>query len=181
MDNENPYRIHVLECSLGQSASLLARSVNNIYNPNVITIERPLRSKKIFVDGNFILFQIWNVRGVGAKLGRSYYLNGYHGVIIIFDVTDENSYGYVEFYIKDISENTECDLDVILVGNLSGNNRVISKEMSEKMALENNMHYFDISIAENRGIDEAFSYLATKIHHNHIYKNNKANFQVLKK
>lgn len=181
MERKTVYKILVLGRAYNESGRLIMRYVDNCYISDEIWPGPEFRNKEIFVDGEFIKFQIWQVTGSCPRIGRSYYLRNLHGVIIIFDVTKEDAFQYAKYFLDDIKKNAECDLDVILIGNESDSDRIINKEEAEKFANDNNMHYFDISIRDNRGVDEAFTYLATQIHHHHIYKNTKANFPLNKK
>lgn len=181
MERKPVYKILVLGRAYNESGCLIMRYVDNLYMPGNFFSWSEFKNKEIFVDGKFIKFQIWQVIGSNPRVGRSYYLRNLQGVIIIFDVTKEDSFRYAKYYLNDIKQNAECDLDVILIGNESGPDRVITKEEAEKFANDNNLHYFDISIPDNRGVDESFTYLATQIHHHHVYKNTKANFPLKKK
>lgn len=181
MENKKIYKILVLGRAYYESSHLITRYVDNLYISENFWPGTDFRSKEIFVDGKFFKFQIWQVVGSSPRIGRSYYLRNLQGVIIIFDVTKEDSFEYAKYFLDDIKKNAECDLDVILIGDESGPDRAIIKEEAEKFANDNNMHYFDISIRDNRGVDEAFTYLATQIHHHYIYKNSKANFPLNKK
>ena len=91
MEKRTIYKILVLGRAYNESNRLIMRYVNNSYIPDQSWFASEFSTKEIFVDGNFIKFQIWQVTGSHPRIGRSYYLRKLQGVIIIFDVTKRYS------------------------------------------------------------------------------------------
>lgn len=164
MSNQNAYRIVVLGYSSIGYGALANRYVNNICEPGKI-VKEPWK-KEILVDGNNVFLEIYDVICTFCRFGRPFNYNDYQGIIIIFDVADKVSFLNVENYLNDIKTYAKNNLKVILVGDDCGSDRKISNEEAEKFACKHNIHYFDISIRDNKCIKDAFTYITTKIHHN---------------
>ncbi len=102
-----------------------------------------------------------------GTLTRNYY-NDTHGVVIVYDVTNETSLDHVIRWNNDATMFTPNAIRMLL-GNKAENNdtSVIKREEGEQFAEKNQ---FDVhataSSKTGRGIIEAFEALALKIHTN---------------
>ena len=70
------------------------------------------------------------------------------GALILYDISNQESFDRLEYWIKDIKENSISDDCVIyIIGNKCDNekNRVIPKEQGEEFAKENNFKFYEIS------------------------------------
>ena len=69
-----------------------------------------------------------------------------HGVVIVFDVTNENSFVNLKFWLESLKKNADPSICKIMCGNKTDKeDRVISREDAEKLANENEMKYYDVS------------------------------------
>ena len=79
-------------------------------------------------------------------------------LIIIYDVTNKESFDRINFWVKTINDNTDSDKKIsrIIVGNKIDleNERQIPKEEGEKMAEAYSLKYFETSAKENIGIND---------------------------
>ena len=87
------------------------------------------------------------------------------GIIIAFDVTAPESFSNVLSWISSIRENAAPGIPKILVGNKCDldEERVITKEMAEKVAAENDMNYHDVSAKTNTNIDLFMNEIMEKV------------------
>ena len=93
------------------------------------------------------------------SLTRSYYKNA-KGIILVFDLTNENSFLKLNKWINEISENTE-DVVIFLVGNKADlNDRKVDKIKAEKYAKERNIKYIETSAKEGTNILLLFEEIA---------------------
>ena len=72
--------------------------------------------------------------------------------MILYDITNQDSFDKLDFWINDIKNNSISDDCVIyIIGNKCDNevNRVIPKEKGEEFAKENNYKFYEISALEN--------------------------------
>ena len=93
------------------------------------------------------------------SMTRSYYKNA-KGIILVFDLTNENSFLKLNKWITEISENTE-DVVIILVGNKADlNDRKVDKKKAENFAKERDIKYIETSAKEGTNILLLFEELA---------------------
>lgn len=87
--------------------------------------------------------------------------------MIVFDVTSENSFDNISFWMKKVNENLEENKNaiIILIGNKIDliNDRKITKEEAEKVANEYNIKYFETSAKDDTGIKEAIKSIINDI------------------
>ena len=83
-------------------------------------------------------------------------LRNCHGVVLVFDVTNEESFEDLEIWIKKIKE-FEKPLTFLIMANKIDleNERVITKEKGEEFAKKYNFPYYEVSAKKNIGIKEA--------------------------
>ena len=96
---------------------------------------------------------------------KSYYKKS-DGLILIYDVTDENSFLKVEKWIKEIENNANKNIIVYLVGNKIDlvDMRVVEKEKAENVAKSFGKKYFEISAKLNINLRETVFSLVKEIH-----------------
>lgn len=65
-------------------------------------------------------------------------------MLIIFDITDEQSYKNTQYWFDELSEKGEERVQVILVGNKNDKEtqRAVKKEEAEQMARKHGVSYF---------------------------------------
>ena len=80
------------------------------------------------------------------------------GIIIVFDITNKESFDKIHYWVKQIKESTDSNkkINQVIVGNKIDleNERQITKEEGEKMSSAYSLKYFETSAKENIGINE---------------------------
>jgi Ras-related protein Rab-1A len=92
----------------------------NFASAYIATIGVDFKVKKIDIDGTTVKIQVWDTAGQERyNTITSTYYRGCHGVIVVYDVTDRQSFLNVKKWIGDIEKYTEStsDLTVLLVAN----------------------------------------------------------------
>ena len=80
-----------------------------------------------------------------------------HGLILVYDVSNRQSFNDLKTWLHDINEATN-KASIILFGNKCDiQNREITKEEAEEFAKENNIPYIETSAKAGINIDEGFS------------------------
>ena len=114
----------------------------------VATIGVDFKVKTINVDGKKIKLQIWDTAGQDRfkNINQTYY-KGAIGVVLVYSITDLNSFNNVKNWIKQIYEHTSPDIKKVLIGNKSDleDERKVSTEAGKKLAAEFNMHFLETS------------------------------------
>ena len=85
------------------------------------------------------------------SLTRKYYHQA-HGIVLVFDLTDERFFNNLNKWIKEIDDNAK-NAEVIIVGNKYDlKNRSIINSKAEKFAHEKNCKYIETSAKEGTNI-----------------------------
>jgi Ras-related protein Rab-1A len=129
------------------------------------------RFKKI-IDGmtHDIFLRIWDTAGQERyrTLTSSYYKRA-HGIIFVYDVTDQKSFDNVQSWLYDVQNalGHDCiknkNLIFMLIGNKTDlvKDRVISYETGNKLAIANSMLFFESSALTGEHVDEIIINLAS--------------------
>jgi len=121
--------------------------------------------KIIDLESKRIKLQIWDTAGQERfrTITKTYY-KGAHGIILTFDVTDENSFKNIRNWVKQIEQNAQNNVCKVLVGNkCDREDRKVLMEDGLKLATEFNMKYFETSAKTNLNVNETFSFLTKEI------------------
>ncbi len=109
--------------------------------------------------------QIWDTAGQERfrTITKTYY-KGAHGIILTYDVTDENSFKNIRNWVKQIEQNAQTNVCKVLVGNkCDRDDRKVSYEEGNKLAKEFNMQFFETSAKTNYNVNETFTFLTREI------------------
>ncbi len=109
--------------------------------------------------------QIWDTAGQERfrTITKTYY-KGAHGIILTYDVTDQNSFKNIRNWIKQIEANAQTSVKKVLVGNKCDKpDRVVTEEEGKKLADDYNMSFFETSAKTNQNVSEVFNFLTKEI------------------
>ena len=112
--------------------------------------------------------KIWDTAGQERfrTLTHSFYRQA-QGVVVAFDVTNEESFRNVCKWMESIEEHADSSICKIMVGNkidLEGERRISEKEARD-FAAGYKMKYYDASAKLNKGVQEVFEELMTQVYH----------------
>jgi len=122
--------------------------------------------QKVFTDSdvNLTLF-LWDICGQIDKLFvTEYYFSGASGAIIVFDLTNKQSFKDLDFWIKKIRD-LSGDIPFIIIGNKTDleAKRKISKKEGYKKAADYNVNYIETSAKKDINVDIIFNDISKKI------------------
>lgn len=129
------------------------------------TIGADLSIKRL---GNSI-FQIWDLGGqLGYQFVRSEYYVGAAGLILVFDITREETKENIDNWLIEIKKNLVEPVPIILVGNKSDLNKTYTADVSALIRkLERysqyKVNYIETSALTGSNIDEMFSILIKQL------------------
>jgi Ras-related protein Rab-1A len=106
------------DSGVGKSCILL-RFADDKFNENFYaTIGVDFRFKNIIVDDKSVKLQIWDTAGQERfKTITSAYYRGADGIIIVYDITDRNSFAHIKDWLDDVNKYTDDNPLKIIVGN----------------------------------------------------------------
>ena len=135
--------------------SILKKFIDGTFaNKLACTINVEFLAKNLKIDKNlYAKLTIYDTAGQEKyrSLTRQYYHKA-NGIILVFDLTNENSFNKLNIWIKEINDNAG-NVEVFLVGNKSDlEGRKISKNKAENFAKEKNLKYIETSAKEGTNI-----------------------------
>ena len=171
--------------TLGESYVGKTTLILNYMNPNIKTtnLERlyptigvDYQKKSVTIDNRNINVETWDTAGLEKfKKITSQYYNGADGIILIFDITNKESFEKISFWIQDLSNKIDLDnICLILIGNKTDlkDQRKVSVEEAQKYAAQYNIEYYEVSALKNVGIIEMMEFFIKKCYNNMKEKNN---------
>ena len=170
MSIEPKYTFKILtigESNVGKTCVLRRFVENKFLKTHLATIGIDFKTKNITVDDKEIKLKIWDTAGQERfrNITNQYY-KGADGIILIFDITDQNSFDKIQDWINQINSNTQTDeIGLILIGNKKDldSNRVITFKEGDALGKELGIKYFETSALSGEGIDDAFKYVTKEI------------------
>ena len=173
-DFQNLIKLLIIgDSSVGKSNFLFQFIENKFTDTHIATIGFDFKSQKVTLPNSkqVVKLQIWDTAGQDRfrTITKTYY-KGSHGVILVYDVCDERSFGNVKNWVNQIEQNAKSSICKVLVGNKCDKaERVITEEQGRKLAEEYNMKFYETSAKTGQNVEEAFTYLTREILK--IYKN----------
>ena len=107
--------------------------------------------------------QIWDTAGQERfRNVISSYFRGAHGILLIYDVTNRDSFKNLESWLIEIEKNASENVLKILIGNKNDlvDDKEIKTEEGQAFANRNGMQFIETSAKENTNVTEAFESLA---------------------
>ena len=162
MSSESPNTFKILtigESGVGKTCILRRFVENKFLKTHLATIGIDFRTKAIKVYGKDIKLKIWDTAGQERYHNiTNQIFKGSDGIILVFDVTEDNSFSKIQDWIEQVKSNvSQKEISLILIGNKCDiEERVISKEKGKELAKILNIDYYETSALNGTGINEAF-------------------------
>ena len=144
---------------MGKSCIIL-RYIEDTFSVNLMnSIGVDFKLKNIEIDNKKIKLQIWDTAGQERfrTITTSYY-KGAHAIVIVFDITDKDSFEHVKVWMQDIDKFAKTGVMRILVGNKCDleHQRAVTKDQGNEMALKYGIKYIETSAKDTINIEELF-------------------------
>jgi len=146
------------DSGVGKSCLLLRFSDDSFTHNFIATIGIDFKVKTIDLDGKKVKLQIWDTAGQERfhTITTAYY-RGAHGMVLVYDVTDEKSFENVRHWMKQIELHAQQSCNKILLGNKCDMpTKVISTEKGNAVASEYSVKFFETSAKSNLNVADAF-------------------------
>ena len=144
-------------------SSLLLRYVDSVWSDTFVpTIGVDFKVKTIDIDGKKVKLQIWDTAGQERfRTVVSTYFRGAHGIFLIYDITNRDSFKNLENWLIEIEKNASENVLKILIGNKNDleDERDISPDEGKAFANRNGMQFIETSAKMNTNVNEAFETL----------------------
>ncbi|KAJ4847614.1 Ras- protein RABD2a [Turnera subulata] len=95
----------------------------------------------------------------------SSYYRGAHGIIVVYDVTDQESFNNVKQWLNEIDRYASDNVNKLLVGNKNDltANKVVSYETAKAFADEIGIPFMETSAKDATNVEQAFMAMAASI------------------
>eukprot|EP00980_Cylindrotheca_fusiformis_P000372 scaffold91_cov127-Cylindrotheca_fusiformis.AAC.32 len=154
------------DSGVGKSC-LLLRFADDTYTESYIsTIGVDFKIRTIELDGKTIKLQIWDTAGQERfRTITSSYYRGAHGIIVVYDVTDQESFNNVKQWLHEIDRYAAENVNKLLVGNKSDltGKRVVSTEQGKEFADSLGIEFLETSAKTSTNVEQAFLTMASQI------------------
>ncbi|WMV12348.1 hypothetical protein MTR67_005733 [Solanum verrucosum] len=137
MSNEYDYLFKLLligDSSVGKSCLLLRFADDSYVDSYISTIGVDFKIRTVEQDGKTIKLQIWDTAGQERfRTITSSYYRGAHGIIIVYDVTEMESFNNVKQWLNEIDRYANESVCKLLVGNKCDlvENKVVDTQMGK--------------------------------------------------
>lgn len=154
------------DSSVGKS-SLLMRYVEDQFSDTITTtVGIDYKMKKVKVDNLDMKLQIWDTAGQEKyrSLANNFYKNSM-GVLLVFDLTNPNSFDNVRNWIRQIKKNADENVCRMLLANKADlkERRAVSEKEVNELTAEIGIKCFEVSAKSGFGVPDAFSMLAKEV------------------
>ncbi|CAG9313082.1 unnamed protein product [Blepharisma stoltei] len=144
-------------------ASIITRYCSNeIYGRKSDWFESGFKSKNITQRHQTIKLMVWKtpVKPAFRDFSSDYY-SGPYGWLVVFDLTNRESFDYISFWVGEIRKHGNQANPIFIVGNKSDlkKKRQVSYEEAKMLADSFNVPYADVSVLYNHNLDTVFSIL----------------------
>eukprot|EP01070_Trichotokara_eunicae_P007796 Trichotokara_eunicae@DN5545_c0_g1_i3.p1 len=154
------------DSGVGKSC-LLLRFADDTYTDSYIsTIGVDFKIKTINLDRKLVKLQIWDTAGQERfRTITSSYYRGAHGIIVVYDVTDRESFKNVKAWMTEIDKYAVPGVNKLLVGNKSDltQKKVVHSDEGKELADQLGIRFIETSARNAHNVDEAFELMATEI------------------
>lgn len=146
---------------------MLLRFAEDAYTESYIsTIGVDFKIKTFDLDGKTLKLQIWDTAGQERfRTITSSYYRGAHGIIVVYDVTDQESFNNVKQWFQEIDRYATEGVNKLLVGNKSDmtDKRVVDYAVAKEFADSMGISFIETSAKLSTNVQDAFLTMARQI------------------
>ena len=169
MNYDQKCQLLIIGDSTVGKTSILSRFANGTFNSNYLaTVGLDNFTKDEIIDNKIIRIKIWDTAGQERykSLTKGFFRNA-EGVMLVYDVTNSETYENLKFWLQSIKNNMSSDMGeipIIIIGNkIDCEDREVIKEEAEKFWKEQGYQYFETSAKTGDNIDMTIKYLVKKV------------------
>ncbi|XP_070562474.1 ras-related protein Rab-3 isoform X1 [Ptychodera flava] len=148
--------------SVGKTSFLFRYADDSFTSAFVSTVGIDFKVKTVFRNDKRVKLQIWDTAGQERyRTITTAYYRGAMGFILMYDVTNEESFQAVQDWSTQIKTYSWDNAQVILVGNKCDmeDERVVATERGKQLADQLGLEFFETSAKENINVKQTFERL----------------------
>lgn len=154
------------DSGVGKSC-LLLRFADDTYTESYIsTIGVDFKIRTIELEGKTIKLQIWDTAGQERfRTITSSYYRGAHGIIVVYDVTDMDSFNNVKTWLSEIDKYATDKVNKLLVGNKCDLvvKKVVDFQTAKDFADQLEIPFLETSAKSATNVEQAFMTMSAEI------------------
>ncbi|KAF9792929.1 P-loop containing nucleoside triphosphate hydrolase protein [Thelephora terrestris] len=168
MSNDYDFLFKILligDSGVGKSCLLLRFAEDSYTESYLSTIGVDFKIRTIDLDGKTIKLQIWDTAGQERfRTITAAYYRGAHGIVVVYDVTDSESFENVRMWLKEIERYAADYVEKLLIGNKADlvAKKVVEYSIAKELADSLNIAFLETSAKDSTNVDEMF-YTMTRL------------------
>jgi len=154
------------DSGVGKSCLLLRFADDNFTDSYISTIGVDFRFRTITIDKKTVKLQIWDTAGQERfRTITSAYYRGADGIIMVYDVTSQESFDHVEAWLSEVDRYANENTSKLLLGNKADlqDERQVTEETGHKFAEKLGIPFLETSAKTAVGVDQAFLTMAKEL------------------
>jgi Ras-related protein Rab-1A len=177
MNYDQKCQLLIIGDSTVGKTSILNKFANGTFNENYLaTVGLDNITKDETIDGKNIRIKIWDTAGQERyKALTKGFFNNAEGIMIVFDVTNTETYENLKNWIQSIQTfmgNKMEEIPIIIIGNkIDCEEREVKTEDAESYCKGQNYPYFETSAKTGENIDKTIRFLVKKVIEGNIDNN----------
>ncbi|OBZ75555.1 GTP-binding protein ypt1 [Grifola frondosa] len=154
------------DSGVGKSCLLLRFAEDAFTDSYLSTIGVDFKIRTIELEGKTVKLQIWDTAGQERfrTIAAAYY-RGAHGIIMVYDVTEGETFANVKGWLQEIERYASEDVKKLIIGNKSDlvDRKVVAYSDAKEFADEIGIPFVETSAKDSTNVEEAFIMMAKQI------------------
>ncbi|KEG06336.1 putative small GTP-binding protein Rab1 [Trypanosoma grayi] len=154
------------DSGVGKSCLLLRFADDSYTESYISTIGVDFKIRTLNLDGKMIKLQIWDTAGQERfRTITSSYYRGAHGIIIVYDTTDMESFNNIKTWLSEIDKFASENVNKLLVGNKCDLvvKKAVDTQVAKDFADSLGIPFLETSAKDSSNVEEAFTRMAMDI------------------
>ncbi len=148
--------------------NLIKRFISNEFSENFkATIGVEFMSKTYRINKHLFKVEIWDTAGQERyKSITAVYYKGAKGALVVYDITDKNTFDNIDKWMLEIKDKTSKDIKLMIIGNKIDlkDEREVKNEEAMKKAESLRIPLMEASALDSTNVKEAFCDLLKEIY-----------------
>ncbi|KAH9948123.1 GTP-binding protein ypt1 [Amylocystis lapponica] len=154
------------DSGVGKSCLLLRFAEDAFTDSYLSTIGVDFKIRTIDLEGKTVKLQIWDTAGQERfrTIAAAYY-RGAHGIVVVYDVTDNDSFENVKGWLQEIERYASETVKRLLLGNKSDlvERKVVAYSAAKEFADALSIPFLETSAKTSANVEEAFLTMSKQI------------------
>lgn len=149
------------DSTVGKTSILYQYTNNQFLSQHLATVGIDYYNKDETINNKLVRVKIWDTAGQERyKSLTSTFFRNAQGIILVYDVTNPETFDNLKYWIQSINSNlgVQSNVKKVIIGNKIDLPREVSKEEAENLANEYGIKYFEASAKDNINIKESIRY-----------------------